>query len=101
MRGRENGGVLQSAELGFGEKPARLLYGREPELAVLGGLVEGVRSRGGVLVVRGEPGIGKSALLAAAAAQATDHGTQLLSTVGVQSEAHLPFGGLHQLLQPI
>jgi DNA-binding CsgD family transcriptional regulator len=77
------------------------LYGREPELGVLADLVEGVRNRGGVLLVRGEPGIGKSTLLAAAAAQATDHGFHVLSTVGVQSEAHLPFGGLHQLLQPI
>jgi DNA-binding CsgD family transcriptional regulator len=77
------------------------LYGRAPELGVVTGLVEGIRNRGGVSLVRGEPGIGKSALLAAAAAQATDHGIQVLSTVGVQSEAHLPFGGLHQLLRPM
>jgi DNA-binding CsgD family transcriptional regulator len=84
-----------------GEKPAQRLYGREPELAVLADLVEGVRNRGGASLVRGEPGIGKSTLLKASAEQATDHGIQVLSTVGVQSEAHLPFGGLHQLLQPI
>jgi DNA-binding CsgD family transcriptional regulator len=100
MRGSKNGGVLRSAAPGSGDPP-RVLYGREPELGVLGDLVEGVRSRGGVLLVRGEPGIGKSTLLAAAAAQATDHGFHVLSTVGVQSEAHLPFGGLHQLLQSI
>ena len=91
---------MQSAEPGSSSAPARVLYGRESELGVVTGLVEGIRNRGGVLLVRGEPGIGKSALLAAAA-QATDHGIQVLSTVGVQSEAHLPFGGLHQLLQPI
>jgi DNA-binding CsgD family transcriptional regulator len=63
--------------------------------------MEGVRNRGAVLLVRGEPGIGKSALLAAATAQAADHGMPVLSAVGVQSEARLPFGGLHQLLRPI
>src|SRR2546423_10506390 len=99
MRGVENGGALRFTE--GGDAPRPVLYGREPELGVLADLVEGVRNRGGVLLVRGEPGIGKSTLLAAAAAQATDHGFHVLSTVGVQSEAHLPFGGLHQLLRPI
>jgi DNA-binding CsgD family transcriptional regulator len=80
--------------------PARL-YGREPELGVVAGLVEDVPNRGGVLLVRGEAGIGKSSLLGAATAQATAQGIQVLSAVGVQSEARLPFGGLHQLLHPI
>ena len=101
MRGGENGGALRSGELGFGEKPSHFLYGRDTELGVVVDLVEGVRNRGGVLLVRGEPGIGKSTLLAAAAAQATAHGMQVLSAVGVQSEAHLPFGGLYQVLKPI
>jgi predicted ATPase len=92
---------LRAAEPGSSDAPARVLYGRESELAVVTGVVEGIRNRGGVLLVRGEPGIGKSALLAAAAAKATDHGIRVLSTVGVQSEAQLPFGGLHQLLRPI
>jgi hypothetical protein len=77
------------------------LVGRERELGVLDGLVDRVGERGGALVVRGEPGIGKSALLAAASARAREHGMTVLTTVGVQTEAHLPFAGLHQLLQPI
>jgi hypothetical protein len=85
----------------FSGSSAGVLHGREPELEVVEGLVDGVRDRGAVLLVRGEPGIGKSALLAAATAKATDHGMQVLSAVGVQSEARLPFGGLHQLLRPI
>ena len=101
MSGGESAGASRSGELGFTVSSARVLYGREPELGVVEGLMEGVRNRGAVLLVRGEPGIGKSALLAAATAQATDHGMQVLSAVGVQSEARLPFGGLHQLLRPI
>jgi DNA-binding NarL/FixJ family response regulator len=59
------------------------------------------REAGGALVVRGEPGIGKSALLATVRARASQNGTQLLAATGVQSETHLPFAGLHQLLRPM
>ena len=68
---------------------------------MLDGLVDGVGERGGALVVRGEAGIGKSALLAAASTRATEHGITVLTTTGVQTEAHLPFAGLHQLLRAI
>jgi DNA-binding CsgD family transcriptional regulator len=81
-------------------EPAEL-YGRAAELELIEGLLDGVRDNDAVLLVRGAPGIGKSALLAAAAAHARRHGIQVLSAVGVQSEAHLAFGGLHQLLRPI
>ena len=77
------------------------LVGREHELAVLAGLVDGVGERGGVLMVSGEPGIGKSALLAMAGRRASDRGMRVLTATGVQSETHLPFAGLHQLLRPI
>ena len=77
------------------------LYGREDELQVVAGLVGGLaEGAGGALVVRGEPGIGKSALLAAAVALAAA-GVRVLSATGVQAEARLPFAGLHQLLQPV
>jgi DNA-binding CsgD family transcriptional regulator len=101
MKGGDNGSGSPSAEFASNAVQARVLYGREPELAALEGLVEGVRNRGGASLVRGEPGIGKSALLTTATAQARNHGMQVLSAVGVESEARLPFGGLHQLLQPI
>src|ERR687887_386292 len=77
------------------------LVGRDRELGVLNALVDGVGDRGGALVVCGEPGIGKSELLAVAKLRATDRGMQVLTATGVQSEAHLPFAGLHQLLRPI
>ena len=52
-------------------------------------------------MLRGEPGIGKSRLLAEAATLAAERGISVLSTTGVQSEAHLAFSGLHQLLRPV
>lgn len=70
------------------------LYGRERELRVVAGLIGGLaEGTGGVLVVRGEAGIGKSALLAAAAGLAADSGARMLSATGIQAEARLPFAG--------
>lgn len=53
------------------------------------------------MVVRGEPGIGKSALLAEASRIAASQGMRVLSTSGVLSESNLAFAGLHQLLRPV
>lgn len=77
------------------------IYGREHELARLDELVDGVAERGAVLLVRGEPGIGKSTLLEAACQRAEEAGMRVLRATGVQSEAPLPFAGLHQLVWPM
>ena len=53
------------------------------------------------MVVRGEPGVGKTSLLKAAIRRATDSGIQVLRTVGAQSETDLAFSGLHQLVLPV
>jgi DNA-binding CsgD family transcriptional regulator len=76
------------------------LIGRDAETSRLHDLIAGVRERGAALVLRGEPGIGKTALLAEAAGFARESGLRVLRTVGVESEAHLPYAGLHQLLRP-
>src|SRR3954463_6733566 len=77
------------------------LVGRAPELRRLEDLLAALPGRGGGLLLRGEPGIGKSALLNAAASSAGERGLRVLRTTGVQSEARLPFAGLHQLLRPV
>jgi len=79
----------------------RLLLGRDRDLAELYALVDGIEDRGGALVVRGEAGIGKSTLLAAARERALDRGVTVVSTTGALSEAQLAFAGLHQLLLPL
>src|SRR3954467_5148627 len=77
-----------------------MLRGRPDELAVLGGLLDAARAgRSGVLVLRGEGGIGKTALLEHAIETASD--VTLLRAVGVESEMELPFAALHQLCAPI
>jgi DNA-binding CsgD family transcriptional regulator/tetratricopeptide (TPR) repeat protein len=79
------------------------LVGRTAELGVLFDLVDRVREsdRARALVVRGDPGIGKTSLLTAASHRATDRGGRVLTTAGTQSEAGLPYSGLHQLLLPL
>jgi DNA-binding CsgD family transcriptional regulator/tetratricopeptide (TPR) repeat protein len=77
-----------------------MLYGRRKERGQIGALLEGARGgQGGVLVVRGEAGIGKHALLADAVEQATEF--RLLHTSGVEAEVGLAFAGLQQLLGPV
>jgi DNA-binding CsgD family transcriptional regulator len=77
-----------------------VLYGREAEREVLGALLDGARaSRSGVLVLRGEPGVGKSALLADLSAQA--EGMRVLRATGVESESELAFAGVHQVVWPL
>ena len=76
-----------------------MLYGRDEERAKIGALLDDARvSRSGALVIRGEAGIGKSALLEDARARAGD--MHVLAARGVGSEAELPFAALHQLLRP-
>ncbi|MEZ0089845.1 AAA family ATPase [Streptacidiphilus sp. EB129] len=76
-----------------------MLYGREYEWAAVEALLDGARSgRSGVLVLRGEPGIGKTALLDHAVGGAPEFG--LLRATGVEYEAEMPFAGLSLLLTP-
>ncbi|MEU8238439.1 AAA family ATPase [Actinoplanes missouriensis] len=78
-----------------------ILYGRDAELLRLEAFVGGGREHGGALVISGEAGIGKSALLAEARRMAAAGGLLVLSTAGVEAESRLPFAGLHNLLRPI
>jgi DNA-binding CsgD family transcriptional regulator len=75
--------------------------GRDRELQVIADLLGRVEVRGGALVVQGDPGIGKSFLLEDAAQRARRSGFRVLRTTGVESEAALPFAGLHELLIPV
>jgi len=77
-----------------------MLYGRDAERSAVTALLDAARdSRSGVLVLRGQAGAGKSALLQDAVEQALD--LQVLEARGIESEAELTFAGLHQLLRPI
>src|SRR5271155_1636302 len=73
-----------------------MLRGREEQLKALDGLLADVRAgRSRVLVVCGEPGVGKTALLSYAADTVPDF--RVARAEGVESEMELPFAALHQL----
>jgi DNA-binding CsgD family transcriptional regulator len=80
---------------------AEVLVGRSCELAALTAFVERAGTRGEALLLLGEPGVGKTALLDAAARGAVEAGTLVLRAAGVQFEADLAFSGLHQVLLPL
>jgi len=76
-----------------------MLIGREAERRVIEQLIAGARvGSSGVLLITGEPGIGKTALVTEAATLATD--LRVLRARGTEAEQEIPFGGLLQLLRP-
>ncbi|MDP3951339.1 AAA family ATPase [Microbacterium sp.] len=77
-----------------------MLVGRESQLCVLEGVIARARTgRAGVLVLHGDAGVGKSALLSAAASGLDD--VLVLRVSGHVAESDLPYAGLHQLLAPL
>ncbi|MFD0262516.1 AAA family ATPase [Kitasatospora indigofera] len=81
------------------ESLASPIVGREAEESVLSSFV--TSSGGQALVLRGETGVGKSALLKHVAERAAGAGFRVVRAVGVEAESNLPFAGLHQLLHPL
>ncbi len=78
----------------------QVLVGRDPERALLAALVAQARhGTAGSIVVRGEPGVGKSALLDVLVAEAGE--STVLRTRGLEVEAPLAFAALHRLLRPL
>ncbi len=78
------------------------LRGRRAEREVVGQLLAGARAgRSGVLVVRGEAGIGKSAVLEHVRGAAVSTGFRVQHSVGAESETQFAFSGLHQLCAPL
>src|SRR5262249_1409802 len=76
-----------------------MLVGREAEQRTLDALLDSARDeRGSALVLRGEPGIGKTALLEYAAGRARD--MTILRCIGIEAEHELPFAAMHQLVRP-
>jgi len=76
------------------------LTGRASELSMLDRLIDAVRAgQSRVLVISGEPGVGKTALLDYLAGRAG--GCRVERAAGVQSEMELAFAGLHQLCAPM
>ena len=82
------------------EGPAEVLHGRRAEREALGGMFEAVQGgQSRVLVVCGEGGVGKTALVESAVGSAS--GFRVMRAVGVESEMELAFAALQQLCAPL
>jgi len=74
-----------------------MLVGREAQISAATALLDGATAQtGGAMVLRGEAGIGKTALLARMVTLATERGMRVVGTCGVQAEVHIPYAGLHR-----
>ena len=77
------------------------LVGRDDDLAALRAFVDRAGGAGGTLLLAGDPGVGKTALLGAAAGYAASARTAILSASGTQFEAAHGFSALHQVLHSL
>jgi hypothetical protein len=77
------------------------LIGRDPDVELVCGFVDDAAVRGGALLVSGNAGVGKTALLDAAALHAEAAGTRVVRAVGAEFEAELGFAGLSVVLHPL
>ncbi|MDP9226028.1 MAG: ATP-binding protein [Actinomycetota bacterium] len=84
-----------------GVAEAEGLVGRGAELALVRSFLDRAQAQGDALVVFGEPGVGKTLLLDAAAEEASAAGTRVLRAGGVEFEAGMSFSGLNQALLPL
>ncbi|MET0451198.1 MAG: AAA family ATPase [Mycobacterium sp.] len=80
-------------------RPTRALIGRKREQRVVADMLAGMRhGRSGVMVIRGEPGIGKTALLADVLTLGSD--ARVITLSGAESEMELAYAGVQQLCAP-
>ncbi len=77
------------------------VIGRREELSLLRELIAPPHKESHVLLLLGDPGLGKTVLLAEAAREAKAAGMRVLATTGRESEQDLAFAGLHQLLRRV
>jgi DNA-binding CsgD family transcriptional regulator len=77
------------------------LVGRDTELALITAFLDRARTTGEALLLTGEAGVGKTALLHAAAEMAVGAGSRILRASGVEFEAELSFSALNQALLPL
>lgn len=77
------------------------LIGQQADRAALHLFVDRAAESGGAMLLHGEAGVGKTALMNEATADAEQSGTRVLRAIGAEFEADISFAALHQLLRPI
>ncbi|MFI1676392.1 AAA family ATPase [Streptomyces sp. NPDC020607] len=77
------------------------LTGRDTQRAVIDAALAGIATTGTSVILRGDPGTGRTALLGTAEATARRAGLRVLRMTGAEAESGLPFAALHQVLWPL
>ncbi|MGW2225009.1 helix-turn-helix transcriptional regulator [Streptomyces formicae] len=77
------------------------LTGRETQRAVIDAALAHIATTGASVILRGDPGTGRTALLGAAEATARRASLRVLRMTGAEAESELPFAALHQVLWPL
>jgi DNA-binding CsgD family transcriptional regulator len=77
------------------------LIGRDDDIVSIQSFFGGAGVRGGALLVVGDAGVGKTAVLDRVVAGEAEHGVRVLRAAGVQFEADVPYSALNQLLFPL
>ncbi|TCM46549.1 AAA family ATPase [Kribbella sp. VKM Ac-2568] len=95
------GGRYEVPPAAPGDFPPVMLVGRLPELEFLRAFVSEAAVTGGILVVSGEPGVGKSTLLDAADEYTRASGATVLRVAGTELEGQLSYAALNQALYPL
>ena len=98
---RRRGDHVHRLSSGYGASCSQELIGRADELNMIWSFVGEVRAGGATLVLSGEPGMGKTVMLDAAAAASCATGLGVLRAVGAEFETNLSFSSLNQLLSPL
>lgn len=100
-RQRSKGATRRSRKRLRADRPLPVLRGREQCLALIDRLLGEIQESGSALLLSGEPGIGKSALLEVASRQAEERQVSVITMAGILAEVHLPFAALELALRPL
>jgi DNA-binding CsgD family transcriptional regulator len=85
----------------MGDPASDSLIGRDAEIKFIREFIDRSALKGGSLLVSGDPGVGKTALLKVAARQAEEAGFRVVGAAGAEFEAELSFAGLNMILHPL
>jgi DNA-binding CsgD family transcriptional regulator len=84
-----------------GGRDGQSLIGRDNEVRQIENFVTKATTCGGSLVLSGDPGVGKTALIEVGIQAASEIGADVLRVVGTEFESNISYSGLHQLLSPL